>query len=865
MELLEREQFLNAMSTTLNEAASGNGCVVLVSGEAGIGKTSLVECFAAKQQNGSRVLWGGCEALFTPRPLGPLHDIARQARGRLLSLLEGEAPRLTIFSAFLDELQHKPSGALTVIEDVHWADEATLDLLKFLGRRIQQTPSMLVITYRDDEVGTEHPLRFVIGDLPQKAVKRLRLPPLSEEAVVTLARRAGRAVGDLYAVTGGNPFFVTEALANKPHEAVPVTVRDAVLARTARLSAEARATLELVSVVPARTEMWLLETIINAAPTVVEECVGTGILRTETAALSFRHELARIAVEESLSASRRQSLHAQVLQALSDRDVGEVQVARLVHHADKAGDREAVLRFAPEAARQAAALSAHREAASHYETALRYADPLSPEDRAELFEGRSYECYLTHQMEEARLARLSALEIWKRLGRRDKEGDNLRWISRLSHCSSHRAEAERSAVDAVKILEELPPGAELAMAYGDLSRQHMLRQETAEAVLWGTRAYELAERIGATDVLVHALTNVGSARAQTGDNEGFALLEKSFRLSLTHDLPDEVSRAYENFACITISHRDYERAMSYLNEGIAYTTERDIDNWTLHILAWRTRAYFEQGLWTNADEDATRILSRQSVDPYVTIPVLTTLGHLRVRRGDPDAAAALAAAQHQVPQTGLLLHIAPLAAARAEEAWWKEELPAVIGELREAFELARMKNDARVLDELSFWLWRAGVPVEMPNVTGPYALHVRGDWRAAAGEWERIGCPYEQATALADGDEAAQREALDIFERLGAGPAAERTRQKLRASGARGIPRGPRQSTKENPAGLTARQMEVLGLLAEGLSNSDIANRLYISPKTVDHHVSAILGRLDAHTRAEASAIALQRGLIGQR
>lgn len=218
--------------------------------------------------------------------------------------------------------------------------------------------------------------------------------------------------------------------------------------------------------------------------------------------------MARIAVEDALSASQRRTLHAEVLKALSERAEG-VEVARLVHHADKADDGAAVLRFAPQAARQASALSAHREAASHYETALRYADVLPLFDRADLFEHRSYECYLVHQMEEARQARLSALEIWRQLGRRDRQGDCLRWISRLSHCSSHREEAERSAVEAVAILEQLPPGRELAMAYGDLSRQHMLRQETDQAVHWGLRACELAERVGATEVLVHALTNVG--------------------------------------------------------------------------------------------------------------------------------------------------------------------------------------------------------------------------------------------------------------------------------------------------------------------------------------------------------------------
>ena len=681
MELLEREEYLAEMAATLNQAAAGFGHAVFVSGEAGIGKTSLVERFTEQNAESSRVLWGACDALFTPRPLGPLYDIARQMRGSLRPLIEAEAPRANIFSAFLDELQSKAPATIIVIEDVHWADEATFDFLKFMGRRVQRFPCLLLVTYRDDEVGAQHPLRYVLGDLPRRITKHLHLPLLSKAAVSALAERRGLEGESVYRATGGNPFFVTEVLESKG-QSVPVTVRDAVLSRASRLSPAARSVLELVSVVPAKAERWLLESVLAPAALVMDECICSGILRLEENTVSFRHELARMAVEDSLSTTRRQTLNARVLEALSNRAREQGQLARLVHHASEAGDTQAVLRFAPEAALEAAALKAHREAALHYQTALRYADALPPQERAALLEGRSYECYITHQMEEAREARMTALKIWEELGQLDRQGDNLRWISRLSHCSSHKAEAERCAVEAVTILEGLPPGPELAMAYADLSRQHMLRQETEEAVHWGTRAFELAERLGATEVLVHALTNVGSARWQAGDKEGFVLLERSFQLSLAHDLQDEVSRAYENFASVTVSHRDYEAALSYINEGINYTTERDIDNWTLHIMAWRARAHFEQGNWASADEDAGQVLGRYSVDPYVIIPVLVVLGHLRVRRGDPEAASALDKAHDLAQQTGLLIHLGPVAAARAEAAWWKGDVAGTLQEAR---------------------------------------------------------------------------------------------------------------------------------------------------------------------------------------
>src|SRR5882672_2236008 len=207
MELLERERSFADLSAWLEAAAKLGGCIVLVGGEAGIGKTAL------------------------------LQDIARQSQGALLAAITSGANRDVIFSAALDELER--TGTLVVFEDLHWADEATLDLLKYLGRRISRTHAMLAVTYRDDEVGPRHPLRLVIGDLPRVNTHRMTLAPLSEPAVAQLARQAGQPAKGLHGITGGNPFFVTEALAATT-AAVPGTVRDAVLARAARLSDGAR-------------------------------------------------------------------------------------------------------------------------------------------------------------------------------------------------------------------------------------------------------------------------------------------------------------------------------------------------------------------------------------------------------------------------------------------------------------------------------------------------------------------------------------------------------------------------------------------------------------------------------------------------
>ena len=243
---------------------------------------------------------------------------------------------------------------MVVFEDMHWADEATLDLLKFLGRRIHRTRTLLAVTYRDDEVGAQHPLRFVIGDLPRLATRRMTLSPLSAPAVAQLAREAGEGQPHTFhAVTGGNPLFVTEVLASSSGM-VPVTVRDAVLARAVKLSPAARAIAELVSVVPGKTEAWLLDQATHPDDAGIDSCLSIGMIRHEDGALAFRHELARRAFEDSLSQNQQQNLHARVLAALATRS--GVAPARVAHHADGARNAAEALRNAPLAASQAAAV-----------------------------------------------------------------------------------------------------------------------------------------------------------------------------------------------------------------------------------------------------------------------------------------------------------------------------------------------------------------------------------------------------------------------------------------------------------------------------------------------------------------------------
>ncbi len=863
MQLLEREIYLDALKSGFAGLSRGSGCIALVSGEAGIGKTALIQEFTAERRQAARVYWGGCEALFTPHPLAPLHDIARQAGGELPAVVAAAVNRDVIFHATIDHLARGLKATIVVFEDVHWADEATLDLIKFLGRRIQNLSVMLIISYRDDEVGMHHPLRSVIGDLPVSLLTRVSLPSLSDDAVQAMALRVGRAAAELCRVTGGNPFFVTEALAVAAHE-VPATVRDAVLARISRLSASARRVANLAALVPGKLERRLLDVIVAPDARDLEECLAAGMVARDDA-IGFRHELARQAVEESLAIPVQQQIHTRILAALRSHESTAMQTARLVHHADRAGDSAAVLRFAPAAADEAVNLGAHRQAAAHLATALQHGATLTAEAKAMLLDRLSCEYYLTGRIVEAISARESSYKLWKGIGNRYREGDCLRWLSRLSWFTADKAAADRYAATAVAILESLQPGPELAMAYSNLSQLHMLADEPQQSIIAGGKALALARTLGDTEIESHALNNIGTTKLAAQDLSGRADLERSLELALAggRRFHEHAARAYGNLATSSARARDFDRAMRYFSKGIAYCEERDLYSWARYMTASRAETFLAQGEWDAAAEAAELISQNIDIAAVARIPALVVLARVRLRRGDPGVSKILDEAAELAFASGEVQRIAPVVGARAEAAWLEGTLVDSLDEIRRGYTMSCKISDRWMQGELAFWLWRAGrLPEAMGDIARPWALQIAGDWDGAAAGWEAINCPYERALALGEcKDERALRAALQIFEDLGAAPMAGITRRRLRERGVRNIPRGSHDRTKQNPHHLTRRQLQVLGLLAEGCRNAEIAGRLFLSEKTVDHHVSAVLEKLQVRSRGEAAAVAHRLGL----
>lgn len=863
-ELLERVEALTALGALLADVRSNmQGRLVLVAGEAGVGKTALLRVFSEAQRSKVRVLWGACAPLRTPRPFGPFIDVAEVVGGELGEVVAGAPRPYEVGVALLAELRGRRPTVL-VLEDAQWADEATLDVLSMLATKVESVPALVLASYRAEELDSSEQLRFVLGELVGRT-GRMKLEPFSIATVSELADAQGLDGQELYRRTGGNPFFVTEVLATDGAR-IPETVRDAVLARAARLDSRARRLLDAIAVVPGQVDLWLLEILAGELFDRLQECLESGVVTAAGTRVAFRHELARLAIEEAIPPDRRLALHRCALAALAARDREARDFARLAEHAEAADDGPAVLRWAPRAAERARASGAHREATAQYARALRFADGQPPQLRAELLTGHAQECRLTSQFDEAIAAQQEALTCYRRIGDQLGEGNALRVLSLLMFFAGRTSEGEPLVLEAVELLERLPAGHELAMSYANVSQRRMVVLQETEAVAWGNRALELARALGDTEAEAYALSNIAAAEFRADQDAGRRGLEAALALARCHGHEEHAALTFNRLVMFPLRSRRFDIAQAHLEAGLDYCTERGLDTFRLYLLGCRARMELDRGDWDHAAASAALVLRDPRSALVARTSALVTLGLVRARRGDPDALALLHEAHALVEPTFELDRIAPTAAALAEASWLSGDHAKVTQLTDAALALALDRRDPWAVSELAYWRSRAGLHDELPTglVAKPYRFSLAGQCTEAAETWRELGCPYEAALALAESDDpGVARNAIEHLQQLGAGPAAAIVARRLRERGIRGIPRGPRPRTRENPAGLTARELQVLPLIAQGLRNSQIAKRLVVSEKTVDHHVSAILRKLDVQTRGEAAAEAARLGLIG--
>ena len=860
--ILERDAELSVLTGAVREAADSHGSVALVMGEAGIGKSCLVEALRSHLPAEGRMLVGYCDDLATPRTLGPFRDLVGSVGTELSRAVADGSDRDRVLTALRTELTWPEHPTVLVIEDVHWADDATLDALRYLIRRIADLPAVLVLTYRDDELNREHPLHGLLGQASRSDhVRHLPLRRLSPQAVRQLSAGSSVDAHDLFALTSGNPFFVHELIASAHGERVPPTIADAVLARVRSLDPSIQDMLEQLAVVPSALDRWLVDVLVSgpgpAAVAVLAAAEERGLLSVSTRKITFQHELTRRAIADSVPAARLMALNQRVLDALIDHDGSDV--SRIVHHAAQAGDQDAIIRYGPAAARDAAGAGAHREAVAHFGLVLQHQGRFGQAERAELLAQYAIECYTIGAIDKAVKAGQQAVDLNRSLGDLRQLGACLRWLSRIWWMAGNRANAEQAGREAISVLERAGDSRLLALALSNESQLCMLAYRFAESIAYGERAAALAREVGDAAVTAHALTNIGVSRWGLGDPAGQPTLDEALRVALEAGDVEDACRAYVNLVRNLLDWCRLEEAERYLTAAMKLAEETEFFGILSYMQVMRARLEFARGSWDEAVRAA-----EAAVDAFLPArcPALIVLGRVHARRGQPGAARLLSSAWKLAVQIDELQRLGPAAAARAEAAWLRGDHARVRDIAMPVYQEARRLGDRVNQAELGYWLTKAGQPAATAS-DHPYALQAAGRWREAAAAWEAAGCRYEHAAALAESpgpDDLLT--ALGILDELGATPLATLVRGRLRAIGTTRIPRGPRGETRVNPAGLTARQIDVLRLLGKGYTNAQIASELVVSVRTVDSHVAAVLAKLGAATRREAAARAAELGVL---
>ncbi|HEV8272941.1 MAG TPA: LuxR C-terminal-related transcriptional regulator [Chitinophagaceae bacterium] len=850
MELIERDDFLSMMQKSFDEVITGDGHCILISGEAGIGKTSLVRAFSKKNKDDCQIYFGSCDALFTPRPLAPIYDIALQIRDDKWHAED----RSNLFVKIFHELENQKKATLIIVEDIHWADEATFDFLKFFIRRITRLHCLLLVTYRENEIHSTHPLRAVLGQLPPDFFTRLQLTPLSRGAVETMAAEKGYKGKDVYGISGGNPFYVNEILASYS-TGIPDNIKDSILSVYNRQNEKTKQVWQILSVIPTGLEAKYLEKLEPYYSEAIHDNLDTKILIKYGDMISFKHELYRRTIETSLSPITRRNINKRMLDILVESGGQSKEMERIIHHAKNASENEIVVEYAPLAARHAALVGAHIEAARLFHTAIEYYQGKDKDLLVHFYESYAYECYLTNQIKEAIIFSEKCLHLVKQKNDLEKHGACLRFLSRLWWFEGNTKKAETYAKQAIEVLDNQPSSKAKAMALSNMSQLKMLSDERDECRLWGEKAIAMAKELADEDTLSHALNNVGMAqmRAYASRQKGFELLQQSLEIALKNSHEDNALRAYINMGSNAVVMKDFLFAKKILNEGIQYCEERDLDLGTLYLLSFKARLCLETGDWNEAERISAALIKNDDQPAVVKIGALYVLATVKMRRGSDDVLSLLLEAKEKTLETMEPQRIVPVMSALLEHEWITGKSLIEKAVLDDVLSMIKQRGNINENSGFAFWLLKVrNQQAPLREIFEGYTTDNPTLAVKAANLWKKLGCPYEEALALFNGGDNDKKKALGIIQKLGAGAIYEKMKFEMRASGIKSIPRGVRKSTQSNRANLTSRELDILQLLKAGLQNKEIAAKLFISPKTVDHHISSIFFKLDVNSRTKA-------------
>jgi DNA-binding CsgD family transcriptional regulator/tetratricopeptide (TPR) repeat protein len=851
--LVDREAEFELLISKLRSIPQTGGELVLVCGEAGIGKSTFIDSFLSQIGDGPRAAIAWCDPLNTPRPLGPVRDLS----AKLLKVDLANFGEDDYFDGLLTLAQSSTETLVLVIEDLHWVDQKTLDWLIFIGRRLSQLPILLVGSFRNDEIGPSHPLRVALAAISANRKTYMDLPSLSLDGVRKLGNHSRYSAEDLFKITEGHPYFVSELLnSDGGFEQLPQSVADVVNAQFATLPLELQQFLETVSCSPGELTPTILENLPFDDP--IEFCDDATAMRVLVSvgqSWKFRHELARLAIFARMKPGRKREAHSLFLAAHLARPAAQQELDTIVFHAEGANDTAVLLDFSQRAAAQAAALGAHREAALFLGSALTCLDGASSEVAALVNENWAYEVGLSLGIDDKVIAaRERAIALWTEVGRPDRVGENLRWLSRLHWYRGEAEKAEGYVLNAIEILENQAPSSETGKAYALRAQFFMLQEKMPDAIAWAERALAIATEMDDFDTQAHALNTLGSSKLFRGDLSGEALLRQSLVISRSHALHEQAARVYTNLSECLIELRALDRAEALLEEGIAFDTAHDLDAWTYYLIGRKAQLRFEQDRYEEAVLIAKTVLKQPNQTLLMQIPARIILARAGIRLGDTSAATDLVEALDHADQIGEPQYLVTLLVAQIELAVLNGD--AALAK-QAAARLAAM--DQAVFSptkraEYLFWSHLNGQTAENCDEPAVFRTFLSGDYQQAADEFLDYGAGYLSGWATAKiGSPTALQKADSLFEACGAEAARQALRQHADLPPLHAVQtRGHYGVARDHPYDLTAKEQAILAMLADGKSNALIAEQLSRSRRTVENHVSSVLSKLNCKNRLEA-------------
>ena len=849
--LIERDRQIEALSDAI-AISDREGQVVLVSGEAGHGKTSLVDTVVGELDHRYRVLKAACEPLDIPAAFGPLFDVMDELPEDLRNAVKSGSGRMSVYAGMLDMI--KNDRVVLVIEDLHWSDEATLGLARYLGRRVAATSSVVIVTYRSEELDVNPRLRLVVADLGPGAV-RIDVPALTLEGVRRLVERSVVDPEKLYEATLGNPFFIEEVLRH-PGAEVPPTVQNAVLASAEQLPEDALDLLRLIALNPDGLAREILEEAYDRGGVLTDIAVQRRLLVASSSHVACRHELIRQSLVTALPPVLKERLHERLLEVLERGAVDSPDFARLAYHSVGAHEPKRAIQYSLRAASDASKAGAHREAAFHYGNALEFNSLIDGRELSRVLLEAAHEQLYINGFERAVELSRRRIEL---AGSTEDEARARAWVAFFEARLNDFQAALREAEAAISVLRAGEPGKELAVALQVAASVRGVQGDREAAITMAAEALDVARSCDAVDLEVNSMITLGTERWMTGDLEGRALVEEAVRLGVETRAGEFPARAMNNLGVFSLYEFDLVGARAWFERLKDYCSGNELEAWYLAGVVSGASIAVEAGRWDEADADLERVWGQRTC--YSSeIEVLTAAATLRIRRGDPGAVDLAESVLARIETFSETVEEAYAAIMGMEGAW--------VGVLPEErmFDLYRKvvsrpgSSSSFLQAQLAYWAHRLSWEPPEGEIAGPPGLEMRGMIDEAAQEWEVRGYPVHAAMTKATSKNADLDAIFATLLAMGAQGVARGVRRELQRRGVKRIPRGERASTRENPARLTNREMEVLRLLVAGSSNAGIARDLYISDKTAGHHVSAVLTKLGVSSRGQAVAAAIANG-----